>query len=260
MADLIVFPDGLEEQLEEDKLFFDAYNDLIKFLDKRSNCTVLQVEGAEGDDVIAHWTQMHPSDEHIIVSSDSDFIQLISPTVSLYNGVTKILTTNNAMYDEKGQMVVDSKTKEIKPPVEPAWELFFKCIRGDTGDNVFSAFPGARLNGTKNNVGIREAFDDRVSQGYNWNNFMLQRWLDHRQEEHKVHEDYDRNVTLIDLTQQPDHIRESMDIALANAYMKGPKSQVGSHLLRFCGKYELDNIAKYPDGYAKFLNAGLPEI
>ena len=249
-----------EEQLEEDKLFFDAFNDLTTFLDKRSNCTVLQVEGAEGDDVIAHWTQMHPNDEHIIVSSDSDFIQLVGPNISLYNGVTKILTTNDGMYDEKGQPVVDKKTKEVKPAVDPEWELFFKCIRGDTGDNVFSAFPGARLKGTKNKVGIREAFDDRVSQGYNWNNFMLQRWLDHKQEEHKVLEDYDRNVKLIDLTQQPDHIRESMDIALAEAYMKSPVKQVGSHLLRFCGKYELLNIAKYPDGYAKFLNAGLPEL
>jgi len=249
-----------QEMLEEDELFFDAYNDLIEFLDKGSNCTVLQVEGAEGDDVIAHWTQIHPHDEHVIVSSDTDFIQLVSPNVSQFNAITKQLITIKGILDEKGQPVVDKKSGVVKPDPEPQWELFLKCIRGDTSDNVFSAFPGARLKGTKNKVGIREAFEDRVSQGYNWNNFMLQRWLDHKQEEHKVLEDYDRNVTLIDLTKQPTHIRESMDIALANAYMKQPVKQVGSHLLRFCGKYELENIAKYPDGYAKFLNAGLPEI
>jgi len=249
-----------EDQLEEDQLFFDAYNDLTKFLDKRSNCTVLQVEGAEGDDVIAHWTQMHPNDEHVIISSDTDFIQLVAPNVQQYNAVSKQLFTVNGILDEKGQPVFDNKTKELKPVPEPQWELFLKCIRGDTGDNVFSAFPGARLKGTKNKVGIREAYEDRDSQGYNWNNFMLQRWVDHKKEEHKVMVDYERNAKLIDLTLQPDHIREGMDIAMANAYMKPAAKMVGAQLLKFCGKYELNNIAKYPDQYATFLNAGLPEI
>ena len=249
-----------EDQLEEDQLFFDAFNDLTKFLDKRTNSTVLQVEGAEGDDVIAHWTQMHPNDEHVIISADTDFIQLVSPNVTLYNGVTKTLTTINGKYDDKGQPLVDKKTKQVVPAPEPQWELFFKCIRGDTGDNVFSAFPGARLKGTKNKVGIREAYEDCESQGYNWNNFMLQRWVDHKQEEHKVMEDYERNVTLVDLTQQPVHIREAMDMALAHAYMKPSAKMVGAHLLKFCGKYELENIAKYPDRYAEFLNMGLPEL
>jgi len=249
-----------EDQLEEDALFFEAFDDLANFLVKRSNCTVLQVEGAEGDDVIAHWTQMHPDDQHVIISSDTDFIQLVSPNISQYNAVTKNLITINGILDEKGQPVVDKKTGEVKPNPEPDWELFYKCIRGDTGDNVFSAFPGARLKGTKNKVGIREAYEDRDAQGYSWNNFMLQRWMDHKKEEHKVLEDYERNATLIDLTRQPSHIRESMDISLANAYMKPPAKMVGAQLLKFCGKYELANIAKYPDNYAEFLNAGLPEL
>jgi len=250
-----------EEQVEEDQLFFDAYDDLVKFLDKRTNCTVLGVEGAEGDDIIAHWTQMHPDDEHIIVSADTDFVQLISPNVSQWNGVSKRLITHNAVYDEKGKMVVDKKNPtEVMPAPEPEWELFYKCIRGDTGDNVFSAFPGARLKGTKNKVGIREAYEDRKSQGYNWNNFMLQRWVDHKQQEHKVMNDYERNAKLIDLTQQPEDIRAAMDVAMANAYLKPAAKMVGAHLLKFCGKYDLVNIAKYPDQYAEFLNAKLPEL
>jgi len=249
-----------EEQLEEDELFFDAYNDLCNFLDKRTNCTVLQVEGAEGDDVIAHWTQMHPNDEHVIISADTDFIQLIDRNVKQYNGVSKRLITYDGVYDDKGQPVVDNKTKEVMPAPDPAWELFFKCIRGDTGDNVFSSYPGAYLKGTKNKIGIREAYEDRVSQGYNWNNFMLQRWLDHNSEEHKVIDDYERNMTLIDLTRQPDHIREGMDIALANAYMKPPAKMVGAQLLKFCGKYDLVKIAEFPNRYADVLNAGLPDL
>ena len=53
-----------------------------------------------------------------------------------------------------------------------------KCIRGDTSDNVFSAYPGARKKGSKNKVGMLEAFADKESKGFNWNNFMLQRWTD----------------------------------------------------------------------------------
>ena len=249
-----------EEQLEEDALFFAAYADMVEFLDKKSNCTVLNVEGAEGDDVMAHWTQMHPEDQHVIVSSDTDFMQLVSPNVSLYNGVTKTLTTAAGQYDEKNLPVIDKKTGEVKEAIDPAWELFFKCIRGDSGDNVFSAFPGARLKGTKNKVGIQEAYKDRDTQGYAWNNFMLQRWADHKGDEHKVLNDYERNVTLVDLTQQPTEIRDAMDMALANAYLKPRAKMVGAHLLKFCGKYDLVNIAKYPDKYAEFLNAGLPDL
>ena len=249
-----------EEQVEEDQLFFEGYSDMMKFLDKRTNCTVLAAEGAEGDDVIAHWTQMHTGDEHVIISSDTDFVQLLAPNVKQYNGVTKQLLTIDGIFDDKGKPVFDNKTKELNPTPDPDWELFYKCIRGDTGDNVFSAFPGARLKGTKNKVGIREAFEDRVSQGYSWNNFMLQRWVDHHQKEHKVIDDFNRNMTLVDLTRQPDEVKEAMDIALANAYMKPPAKMVGAHLLKFCGKYELNNIAQFPDRYAEFMNAGLPDL
>jgi len=249
-----------DEQIEEDKLFFDAYNDMIEFLDKRTNCTLLQAEKVEGDDMVARWIQTHPDDEHVIVSSDTDFVQLLAPNVTQYNGVQKQLLTLDGVFDDNGDPVFDKKTKEVKPAPVPDWELFYKCIRGDKGDNVFSAFPGAREKGTKNKVGIREAFNDRVSQGYNWNNFMLQRWVDHLEQEHKVIDDYNRNVTLVDLSAQPQEIKDKMDIVIAEAYTKPPAKMVGAQLLKFCGKYELNNVAKYPDGYADFMNAKLPEI
>lgn len=249
-----------EDQQEEDQLFFDAYDDMVELLEKHANCTVLKVDGAEGDDVMAHWTQTHPNDEHVIISSDTDFIQLVSPNVTQYNAVKKELYTTEGVFDEKGKPKVDKKTGELMEAPDPEWELFYKCIRGDTGDNVFSAFPGARLKGTKNKVGIREAYEDRTSQGYNWNNFMLQRWVDHHDKEHKVMTDYERNAKLIDLTQQPDEIREAMDLAVANAYSKPAAKMVGAYLLKLCGKYDLANIAKYPEKYAEFLNAGLPEL
>ena len=52
-----------------------------------------------------------------------------------------------------------------------------------------------------------EAFEDRNTGGFNYNNFMLQRWVDRNEEEHRVKDDYERN-RIIDLTQS-DEIKES---------------------------------------------------
>jgi 5'-3' exonuclease len=249
-----------EEQVEEDAMFFKAYDDMVEFLNRKSNCTVLSTPNTEGDDVIARWVQTHPDDEHVIVSNDTDFVQLLAPNVTQYNGTAKNLLTINGIFDDKGQPVFDKKTKQLKETPDPVWELFYKCIRGDKTDNVFSAFPGARVKGTKNKVGIREAYEDRVSQGYNWNNFMLQRWVDHMDVEHRVMDDYNRNITIVDLTQQPDNIKDAMDNTIAEAYAKAPVPMVGAHLLKFCGKYELSNVAKYADRYTDFLNAKLPDL
>jgi len=34
-------------------------------------------------------------------------------------------------------------------------------MRGDATDNVFSAYPGVRKKGTRNKVGLVEAFEDK---------------------------------------------------------------------------------------------------
>ena len=134
--------------------------------------------------------------------------------------------------------------------------LFEKCIRGDTSDNVFSACPGARKKGTKNKVGMLEAFEDRNTKGFNWNNFMLQRWVDHEDVEHRVLEDYQRNMALIDLTAQPDDIKTKLDSAIVEQVQKDSKAQVGVHFMKFCGKHNLDNVSKNATDHAEYLNKG----
>ena len=249
-----------EEQVEEDTMFFEAYDDMVQFFDKRTNCTVLSERKIEGDDFIARWIQLHPNDEHVIISSDTDFDQLLAKNVSRYNGITDELIKLDGIYDKHGKPVIDKKTGLPKVVEDPEWILFLKCIRGDKTDNVFSAYPGARIKGTKNKVGLREAFEDRNKQGYAWNNLMLQRWVDPDEVEHKVLTDYLANKQVIDLTEQPEHIIDLMDRAIDNAYKKERKSMVGVWLLKFCNKYELVNIAKYPDNYADYMNAPLPKL
>ena len=220
----------------------------------KSNCTVIRNEIAEADDLIARFIAKHPDDEHFIISSDTDFIQLITPNVKQYNGITDELHTVDGIFNDKGNRVIDKKTKEPKVIPDPKWLLFEKCMRGDTSDNVFSACPGARKKGTKNKVGMLEAFADKDSKGYNWNNFMLQRWTDHEGVEHRVLEDYQRNMHIIDLTAQPDNIKAELDSAIVQQVQKESKSQVGIHFMKFCGKWDMVRVSERAQDHAEYLN------
>jgi len=76
------------KEAEEDQAYWAAFDELKTFLDNKTNCTVLQHKQCEADDFIARWIQNHPDDEHVIVSSDSDFYQLLTDKVTQYNGIT----------------------------------------------------------------------------------------------------------------------------------------------------------------------------
>jgi len=243
----------LKEQ-EEDEMFWEAYQELLDYLNTKTNCSVLQEENSEADDLIARWIHNHQGDEHVIVSSDSDFYQLINDNVSMYNGITNQHITINGIYDDKGAIVMDKKTNAPKTIPTPAYALFEKCVRGDTSDNIFSAYPGARKKGSKNKTGIQEAFDDRDNQGFAWNNFMLQKWTDHNDIEHVVRDDYERNRILIDLTLQPDEIKNACDSKIVEAVQKEITPQVGIHFMKFCGEHDLQRMSDQAQDYAAFLN------
>ena len=243
-----------ETEAEEDKMFWETYDNLTKYLSERTNCSVIRCATAEGDDIIARWIALHPQDEHIVISSDTDFVQLVAANVKQYNGITDELITTEGIYDAKGRPVVDKKTKEPKQIPDPAWLLFEKCMRGDTSDNVFSAFPGVRTKGTKNKVGLQEAFADRTTKGYNWNNMMLQRWTDHNGEEHRVLDDYERNRQLIDLTHQPQAVKDTVDLAIIEQVSHKDIGQVGVRFMQFCGKYDLVRCSENAEGFGRWLN------
>lgn len=248
-----------EAQAEEDTLFWEAFDTLKSFLQERTNCTVLRHESLEADDLVAGWIQAHPEDQHVIVSSDTDFYQLLASNVVQYNGVADELHTLNGIFDKKGKLVIDKKTKEPKKIPDPGFILFEKCMRGDPTDNIFSAYPGVRTKGTKNKIGLEEAYADKDKKGFNWNNLMLQRWTDHNGQEHKVLEDYNRNRTLVDLTAQPDHVKTWIADTIATGSVRLDRPMIGAQFLKFCGKYELNRISEHATSFAEFLSAGYPE-
>jgi hypothetical protein len=164
------------------------------------------------------------------------------------------LITHKGIFNSKGQPVIDKKTKEPKAIPDPEWLLFEKCVRGDSTDNVFSAYPGVRKKGTKNKTGLLEAFEDRNNRGYAWNNLMLQRWTDHNGEEHRVLDDYNRNRHLIDLRAQPNEIKSAVDSAIKEQISHKDIGQVGVRFMKFCGKYDLNRISEQAGQYGKWLN------
>ena len=103
---------------------------------------------------------------------------------------------------------------------------------------------------------LTEAFADKDSKGYNWNNMMLQRWVDHNGVEHRVLDDYNRNVVLCDLTAQPANIRSIINDTIEDA-IEQPKqiTQVGLRLMKFCALWDLQRVSEQAQSYAEPLQA-----
>lgn len=256
-ANRAVAHQALTEREQEDKeILQGAFDDLVDFIDTYTNITVLKNPKAEADDMIAIFIEAHPDDNHVLISSDSDFYQLLRfSNLTIYDPVKNIKITRDGIRNDKDELLafsVDStaKIKVGKPDpnfvVPPDWyeyALFLKCVRGDKTDNIFSAYPGVREKGTKTTVGIREAYEDK-SKGYSWNNFMLQKWVDHNQVEQRVKENYEMNKLLIDLSEIPQDIKAECLAVIADATGRKnvPAVDIGVRFMKFCGRWALTKI------------------
>ena len=63
---------------------------------------------------------------------------------------------------------------------------------------------------------------------------MLQRWVDHNGEEHRVLDDYQRNVILCDLTAQPGNIRSIINDVIEDPMILKEVQQVGMRSMKSC--------------------------
>lgn len=237
---------------EEMEVMYEMINDFLEFVDTQSNSTLLRSPRAEADDYIARWIQTHPNDQHIIISTDTDFRQILQHNVRQYNPVQELMYTITGVFDNKGNVATDKKGVPVETP-DPDFLLFQKCIKGDTSDNVFSAYPGVRMKSSKKAVGIQEAYDDRLTKGYAWNSFMNQKWTRHDGEEIVVKNAYAHNQILVDLTMQPPEVIEELD---ATIFGREPKSisMVGVYFLRFAAKWDLVHVQRSPESYVKLFN------
>lgn len=266
------------DQTEEDKLEMDL---LFKALDEFlgmveiSNAIMLRHSSAEADDMIARFIELNPDSQHVLVSTDSDFIQLVRENVLLVDPIKKIYITPAGVHDEKlrrlkfeigsnGKIKVDKQllkeTDQIDVPDE-WWKfaLFVKCVKGDSTDNIFTAYPGVRMKSSSKKIGLLEAFHDRTNQGFTYLNFMNQKWEDPEGNAHLVKEGFERNRQLIDLTAQPEEFKILFDEAIQKA-MDRPGKQIGFEFMKFCGKFKLEMISKKaPEFIRMFSGSGGPK-
>ena len=201
--------------------YYGLMDSFKKTMKAHTSVCCLSVDTMEADDVIAGYCQLYSSPEHeiYIVSGDRDYIQLLKlPGVHLIN------PDNGKLRNQPGD-------KEYEPDID--YWLFYKCVRGDMGDYVPSAFP--RVKETR----IRKAYNE----AYERVNFMNETWTDENGVLHKVGDLYEENVKLLSLYDQPAEQRQIL--------LDGIKSQINTvgnyahfHFLRFLDEFQLNAIRK----------------
>jgi hypothetical protein len=270
-----------EEQQRAYELTMAGVDRLRKFLEERTNVTVLHSHLCEADDFIGRWIQTHPNDSHVIVSGDSDYKQLVSENVQLYNGATgKLYTLDGVFYQDpmklkknqvmrqiagetwKSSMVKPKPKKSDPDPqphpelFEPAWELFLKVMRGDPGDDVPCAAPKGTFERD-----LREAFTHQG--GSKWTTLMNTLRTDQPKDpetgQHpSVGDLYERNCQLIDLSRQPEEVKELLDQCISHAIARERVTRVGFALLEFCRQEGLVRLAEEAERIAPMLSRPYP--
>lgn len=233
---------------EEDQIFFEGYKILQEFFMEKTNLPCLKAENLETDDLISEFVFLYHDTNHVIFSSDKDFVQLLNENIILYDGMNeKIYKTENSFIDK---ISIDTKNiKEINIVKEPQWELFKKIMRGDPSDNVFPVLPGAR------ETRLRKVFLDMERKGYVWNSFMLQETITRDGKKRLVNEIYEINKKIIDLSAKPNEIRKkSIHHILSSINNKKKIVGVGINFIKFCEKHGLENLKRSPEKVSKMLN------
>jgi 5'-3' exonuclease len=140
---------------------------------------VIDVEGAEADDIIGTLAPRHaPHEKILILSSDGDFLQLQQySNVKQYN---------------------PSQKKYIKSE-DPLLELKEKIIRGDKGDGIPNIF-------SPSDCFVRDLRQKPITQK------IIEKYLAESVEQYSETDrvNYSRNATLIDLTNIPPEIKEKI--------------------------------------------------
>ena len=123
------FLDEEEEQLSMRQQFV-WLNDVLDYLPVQT----MIYDGIEADDTIAYLTKHTQQDldgEVVIVSTDKDFLQLVSDKVSVFSPTKKKMYTRQVVFDEFG--------------IWPENLLLYRTLDGDKSDNI----PGIRVCGVK---------------------------------------------------------------------------------------------------------------
>lgn len=206
--------------------FIQHVKDFEELMTNHTGILTLAADGLEADDLIAGFCQAYNDVDRVIISSDSDMLQLKRyGNVRIFSPIT-----------DKEQTLDDFDN-------DPDYYVFQKCIRGDAADNIQNAFPRVRT------ARIRAAYEDP----YEHTRLMKETWTDQDGNEMSVEDLYNENKLLIDLEQQPEEIRLAI---MTNLFERLECERRFSmfHFMKFCGRFELKRITENIDIYIKMLS------
>ena len=224
-----------KKEEEKYQLFLQHVEDFEEMIRDHTAIASLACDGLEADDVIAGMVQTlevtEPDSEVILVSQDKDMIQLLRhPNLRIIDPATG---DDRTLDDWDGDADLF---------------MFEKCIRGDGGDHVQSAYP--RVRSTR----IRKAYEDDYEKA----NMMEHEWeLPINEDETKtvkVKDLFKENIILMDLTAQPDDIQKSM-VKTVLIGLRNPGKFDFFSFLRFLGKYEMQRVADNVDSFIPMLSS-----
>jgi hypothetical protein len=187
-------------------LIFDILAKLKQELKENFPYKVIDVEGAEADDIIGTLVPMFaPHEKILILSSDGDFLQL-------------------QQYGENVKQYNPSLKKFVKSE-NPKLELKEKIIRGDKGDGIPNIF-------SPSDCFVRDLRQKPVTKP------LLEKYigLDQDALEETVKANYIRNTTLIDLRFIPDDIKSK----IINTYEEAKPAK--GKLLNYFIEHKLKNL------------------
>jgi hypothetical protein len=209
--------------------YFALMRSFEQLVREHTSLVCLSAPEVEGDDLFAGYVQRftEEGDEVIGISGDKDFVQLLK-----YPGFRLINPD-------------DGKDRTCE---DPLYFIFEKCIRGDSGDNVMSAFPRVRK------TRLNKAYNDE----YELIQLMQEQWESSHPDtgetlKFTVQDLFIENILLMDLEAQPTNIREIISKTLDHELTNHGKFSL-FHFQKFLGKYDLrqisDNVMQYVDMFS----------
>jgi 5'-3' exonuclease len=114
----------------KDGSYFEDSVSLIKYVFLKLGCDVCYGPHEEADDLIASFTSQNPDSINIVISSDKDFFQLVSPRTILYRPGA----TPHRFYDS--ERVSEYFQEKFGFPLKPSQVRMFKTLTGDSSDNI----------------------------------------------------------------------------------------------------------------------------
>jgi hypothetical protein len=173
-----------------------AANLVYEFFRDKTAAMAIAVENCEADDIISYCVERKCfADDVIILSTDTDYVQLIGDGVRLYSPVQRC----------------------FRESADPSYDLFVKCIRGDSSDNIKSAYPRV----------FEKKLSEAYADPYKMLNLMETVLTTSDGNSYKVGDKYEFNKSLIDLRKLPSYVVDKID-AVVSGYVPQKYSTISA--------------------------------